>query len=285
MPLLDDRAAVTPTRRPFVGLRTWMRQVAWLVWVLGASSGPGVGTWAAAQGPEPAARWTFSSSPDNDLYAALCAAGLHCARYATPAEAVSAAVPGTGVLILADGYPAHRTEVASVVLDEARRKRLRLYVEYPASLAGIEFGEAQDAKLERGVVTSDFFGESLPAMRIVMLHRCRFVPARVERAHLVLARVAGVDTAVYGLSDTARYPVLFEHPGGGVGGYHVAEPVRHCPVYAGRSLASDLAWDFGLVGRWWAVAGLEVHAHGSADLPTRLPPAARRRKPSLSAFG
>ena len=35
-------------------------------------------------------------------------------------------------------------------------------------------------------------------------------------AHLVLARVAGFDTAVYGLADTKTFPILFEHPRGDV---------------------------------------------------------------------
>ncbi|MBN2089716.1 hypothetical protein JW964_08880, partial [candidate division KSB1 bacterium] len=53
---------------------------------------------------------------------------------------------------------------------------------------------------------------TLPPMRIVMLHDGHFIPLQAEKCHLVLARIAGFDTAVYGLADTPPSPLLFEHP-------------------------------------------------------------------------
>jgi hypothetical protein len=72
-------------------------------------------------------------------------------------------------------------------------------------------------------------------MRIVMINGCSYVPVKIEaektpsssasqpgddseislrKPHLALARVAGVDTAVFGLKDTPSQPLLFDHPRG-----------------------------------------------------------------------
>ena len=60
-------------------------------------------------------------------------------------DAIRAAPEGCGVLILADGYPEQTTVVEPAAFDEAARKKLRLYVEYPGSLPDIELGQPQIA--------------------------------------------------------------------------------------------------------------------------------------------
>ena len=156
----------------------------------------------------------FSCRTDNDLYRVMTAAGINCRRYQSPAEAVHAASEGSGVLILADDYPDKTIAIAPAVFDEAARKKLRLYVEYPAALPGMTVGAARRTSLERVVTVSDAFGESLKKMQIVAVHDCHFVDVPAERPHLVVAKVAGFDRAVYGLADTKQYPILFEHPNG-----------------------------------------------------------------------
>ena len=47
----------------------------------------------------------FSCSASNDLYKLLASGGAPLPRYETPEEAVAHAAPGSGVLILAEGYP------------------------------------------------------------------------------------------------------------------------------------------------------------------------------------
>ena len=82
-------------------------------------------------------------------------------------------------------------------------------------MPGIEIGATGRASWSRGVVSSNAFGAALPRLRIVGLHDCRFLPISLPRAvtpHLVLARVAGFDSAVYGLPETDVHPILFEHP-------------------------------------------------------------------------
>ncbi len=175
---------------------------------------------SAADPGGPGQNLVFCCAADNDLYRVLTAAGVACSRHDRPADAVRAAPEGAGVLILADGYPERPTVVPPAALDEAARKKLRLYVEYPAHLPDLAIGPPKVIKNERGVVTSPIFGDCLPPLRIVTINGCRYVPVdaadkdALERSHLVLAKVAGVDTAVFGLQDTPAEPVLFDHPRG-----------------------------------------------------------------------
>jgi hypothetical protein len=151
------------------------------------------------------AQLTFASTPDNDLFK-LCP---DAKRFDTPVAAIENAPDGSGVLILADRYPQQGTDVPAELLERAKRKNLRLYIEFPKTN-----GDLRQAKWERGVIASDFFGEALPKMRIVASHDCQFTKIDTPgRAHLVLARVAGYDTALYGLPKQI-FPLLIETPDG-----------------------------------------------------------------------
>lgn len=154
-------------------------------------------------------RLTFCCEPDNDLYQVL---GAPSSWFSTPTEAIAKAPAGGAVLVLAAGYPKHTTPVDSGSLQLAAQRGLRLYLEYPAALPGLEVGAPQTTRWERGVVASDWFGPDLPPLRILALHGCHYVPAAAPEPHLVVARVAGFDRAVYGLPDQAP-PILFELPG------------------------------------------------------------------------
>ncbi len=186
------------------------------VWLRGSVLAIGftVSVAAADGGREKETGWTFACKADNDLYRALTLSGVNCARFATAGEAVRAAADGSGVLVLADRYPEEPTVIEPTLFDEAARKRLRLYVEYPEWLPDMEVGAPKDVGYERGVVTSEIFGPALRPMRIVLLSSCRYLPSNAAESHLVAANVAGVDSAVFGLKDTATAPLLFDHPRG-----------------------------------------------------------------------
>ena len=170
-----------------------------------------------ANSVEPAPKskgWIFACTAANDLYRVTKANGTSCPRFPTAAEAVRSAPEGSAVLILADNYPEQTTTVGKAVFDEAAHKHLRLYVEYPDRLPDMDIDHPKDVKFERAVVASTFFGETLRPMRIVLVSSCRYLPVRAKEVHLVMARVAGVDTAVFGLKDTPADPILFDHPRG-----------------------------------------------------------------------
>jgi len=150
---------------------------------------------------------------DNDLFRVMKDNGIRCMRYDTPTGTIEKAPVNAGVLILADRYPDEPTPINPSLLDKAATKRLRLYVEYPQKLPGIELGEPRSTQWERAVVSSDFFGPALQRLRILCIHDCRFMPAETINPHLVFARVAGYDSAIFGLPEQ-RFPILFEHPAG-----------------------------------------------------------------------
>jgi len=155
----------------------------------------------------------FRCAPDNDLYRAVTAGGDRYARYDSPEEAVAKAPRGAGVLILADEYPGRATPVTTDLFDKAAKKKLRLYIEYPAALPGLAAGAPREVHWERAVVASDAFAPALGRLRILGLHNVKFVPVEAAKADIVVARVAGFDTAVYGLPEKDVYPILFEHNG------------------------------------------------------------------------
>ncbi|NLX23010.1 MAG: hypothetical protein GXY55_15260 [Phycisphaerae bacterium] len=162
--------------------------------------------------PPSGAPVTLACPADNDLYAALRRAGRSWPRYDSAEAAIAAAPAGGTVMILADGYPERATQVADDLLERAAGKQLRLYIEYPARLPGIELGEPRQAVWERMVVASDAFAPQLPKLRILAPHGCRFVPVQASDPQLVLGRVAGYDRAVFGLPEPA-FPMLFDLPG------------------------------------------------------------------------
>ncbi|CAG7640488.1 hypothetical protein ACFQI7_30355 [Paenibacillus allorhizosphaerae] len=93
----------------------------------------------------------------------------------------------------------------------AQQKNLRLYVEFPSAVPDLTFGDPKPTEWERVVASSDFFAPELEKDRILALHGCWFLPVERahQQAHLVVARVAGYDKAVYGLPEAAS-PILLE---------------------------------------------------------------------------
>lgn len=158
----------------------------------------------------------FSCSENNDLYRVATASGISCFRYRDAGEAVSHAPQDSVLLILAEDYPDKATEIGPDVFRKAAEKRIHLYVEFPSSLPSISVGKPQlislgkyNNVLERAVVTSNFFGPTLEPMRILELHECYYTPISAQNPEMVLARVAGYDTALYGLPQEGVHPILF----------------------------------------------------------------------------
>jgi hypothetical protein len=168
------------------------------------------------QAAEPAMpRYVLCCRPENDLRRVFTECGVASLRCDTAEEAVRNAGTGTGVLILADGYPTQTISVDRASLDLAAAKKLRVYIEYPGRFPGLDAGERRTTHWERAVVASDFFGPGLKPLGILAIHDCHFVPVKTERPHMVVARVAGFDSAVYGLPKEV-FPVLFEDPRGDI---------------------------------------------------------------------
>ncbi|MFI4861448.1 MAG: hypothetical protein ACIAXF_12295 [Phycisphaerales bacterium JB063] len=156
------------------------------------------------------------SDASNDLYRVACdSLGVALARYDSALEAVNAAQPGDGVLILADGYPEATTSVSDEVLAIAAENRLRLYIEFPSDgVAGCSFEAPSTNGLKRLVVMHDDDLAGLGQFTILDSHEGVYVTAgdRVApgKVRLSLARVAGYDSAAFGLTGgAAPEPALF----------------------------------------------------------------------------
>jgi hypothetical protein len=154
---------------------------------------------------------TLSCSADNDLFIILKENKITCSRYNSPEEAINNAKEGSGVLILANGYPVKTTPINATLYEKARSKKLRLYVEYPSYLPGVEIGSPGGTHWERAVISSDKFPPDLQKLRILAIHDCRLITIKAANSDIVIARVAGFDTAVYGLPKET-YPLLTQIP-------------------------------------------------------------------------
>ncbi len=132
-------------------------------------------------------------------------------RFDAPEAALESALPGDGLLVLADHYPGNLVALTPECFAAAGRKRLRLYVEFPAWLPGAFVERPRTVVWERAAVASDFFGPDLPRLRILSPQNCVFLPVSAVKSHLVLGRVAGYDTAPFGLP-AQTFPLVFELP-------------------------------------------------------------------------
>ena len=156
----------------------------------------------------------FCGTPQNDLYPVLKNEGFEIRQYDSPGQAIADADEGMAVFVMADQYPKTTQRIDEALLAGAREKKLKLYIEYPASYPGLDVpSEPLSTQLERGVVTSTVFGQSLPPLTILGLNDCYVLPVKVDSPLMVLARVAGFDKAEYGLDDVDQYPLLFEQDG------------------------------------------------------------------------
>lgn len=190
-----------------------MPRLSFLVCLLSFAVTPLLGDALAA---EPGAKLFFACRQDNDLWRVTSDAQIPAARFDTPTAAVEAAPDGSGVLLLADDYPKRTVPLDNTLFGSAAKKRLRLYVEFPAALPDTTVGRVRKTELERVVVAADIFGKSLQPMQLLAVHDCHFVELEAPKPYLVAAKVAGFDTAVYGLADVKAWPILFEHPRGGI---------------------------------------------------------------------
>lgn len=143
-----------------------------------------------------------------DLLKILRDNGIPVERFDTPREALAHAPDGSAVMLLADDSEGPPAPLEAALLEDARARRLRLYVEYGAPPV-YPVGSPTTPEWERVVVASDAFGEALPAGRILSLSGCPYAPTTAKRPWLVIARVAGYDTAVFGVPAGAA-PILFE---------------------------------------------------------------------------
>ncbi len=149
-------------------------------------------------------------SESNDLCRVLKDNGVNIQRFDESEAALQATNENGCILILADEYPDKTNIIGDELFKDAQQKVIRIYVEYPANIPGLEFGKPRHTNWERAVVSSSAFEPSLSKLSILGINDCHFVPIQVQQSHIVVAKVAGLDNAVYGLPQET-FPILFEH--------------------------------------------------------------------------
>jgi hypothetical protein len=154
----------------------------------------------------------FCGTVKNDLYRLLKKERFKIHHYGSPLAAISGANTGSAVFMVAEHYPEKTTEISPELLGLAKKKHLKLYIEYSASFPGLDISQAPlSTRLERGVITSAVFGEELPPMSILGINDCHILKVNASDPLIVLAKVAGLDRAEYGIDDVETYPLLFEN--------------------------------------------------------------------------
>ncbi len=150
-------------------------------------------------------RIAISCNEENDLYRVMKENRIPCTRFDSPEEAILRAKAGGSVMILAENYPFQTVMLDSDLYEKVVQKQLRLYIEYPASLPGHSSKGIQTTHWERIVVSSDVFGPNLQEKRILMIHDGHYVDMELDNPDLVLARVAGFDSAIFGIPDASMH--------------------------------------------------------------------------------
>lgn len=148
---------------------------------------------------------------NNDLYGVLKKMeNLEVIRYDGLDELVNGIDRGEPSLILADNYPNERVGLPDNFLNLLEKKKSRFYVEFVDNLPGMGAQpKNKGSKYERAVVNSSFFGGLPDSLDILSVNGLNYVPAQVSNALMVAARVAGLDSAIYGIPKE-NSPLLFK---------------------------------------------------------------------------
>lgn len=151
------------------------------------------------------------SKGTNDLYKVIQKLeGLDVIRYHSLDALVNGVGEGEPALVLADDYPNDRIQLPKDFFNRLAAKKSRFYVEFADALPGVETQtENKVPTYERAVVNSSFFGTSVDSLDILAVNGLTYIPAQVSKAHIVAARVAGLDSAMYGIPASTN-PLLFE---------------------------------------------------------------------------
>jgi hypothetical protein len=148
---------------------------------------------------------------NNDVTALLTANRYPYQLIADPARAVKAARKGGAILFLVQGYPQKRLVLPEAVLAAAEKKRLRLFVEYPASSARLPLGDSLLlTQLERGIINTSKI-KGVDSLSLIGIHNTTVIKSKSSQALLLVGKVAGFDKAQYGYADVKTYPLLFAH--------------------------------------------------------------------------
>ncbi len=147
----------------------------------------------------------------NDLVEVFKLNNIEYKLFESLSQALADVPDGTGIIVTASGYPEQKVRLAAQDLSTASTRNIRLYIEYSDSLPGIPtLDQVIHTKLERGIVVDESFKDIAPG-RILGINDGYIIPMRSEKSLLVAGKVAGFDSAAYGIDDVFTIPLLFHH--------------------------------------------------------------------------
>ena len=149
----------------------------------------------------------FSLTKDNDLVGLMKKEGIRVKVRNSVDKTLAKAREGSAVLLLGNDYPDSTLRLTQEQLDLAKGKELKVFAEF-AALPG-ENPELKEINLERVVVTKSM-GEGLSPMDLLSINKAVYYEADAGDPLMVIAKVAGFDTAVFGLEGTPNYPLVFK---------------------------------------------------------------------------
>lgn len=163
---------------------------------------------------KPVVNIVFYGSEQNDLYVLLKKQNVALNRVMDIDEALRKGKKGDVLIFTADNYPKQKLVLDDKFYQIIKSKKLKAYIEFPSYISGVEMQDSiLNMQLERGVVSSDAFGDQLKRLTILGINDSYLVQAKVDDPLLVLAKVAGLNKAEYGIDDVVKYPLLFEKDG------------------------------------------------------------------------
>lgn len=144
---------------------------------------------------------------DNDLILNMINDGFNIRKGNSFDNALEETPRNGVVLFLSDGVTIN--ELNNEQIEKIRSKNLKVYVEY-SNVNAIQPLQVDTIGIERIVVTDSLFFEELPNFSLLSVNSNYIIRSHSENQLLSAAKVAGFDTAVFGLDGTESLPVLYK---------------------------------------------------------------------------
>ena len=153
---------------------------------------------------------TVYGTGDNDYLSLIKKGGIPYSLCSSVREAIETAPEKTGVMLLYEGPSDSGNVLTEEDLKRIKEKSLRVFVECPIIYGKYASDLKDTLKLER-IVVKDSLCADLPALSLLSFNNAiiKGMSVKPDSVLLVAAKVAGFDTAFYGLENTPSSPVLF----------------------------------------------------------------------------
>lgn len=150
----------------------------------------------------------FLCENENDLFKTFVANGLNPSRFGDVEDIIKYSEEGDIAFLLADSYPVATLNISRSFLDEAETKNLKLYIEYPKSIEGMEIMGVRSFNYERLFVADNYF-KSLEKGTILIANDVTYLECKdAKNIHIAGVKIAGYDKLAFDAPKDVA-PILF----------------------------------------------------------------------------